>query len=123
MLRAYRRKNREIPIIVEGRNDLRCLKKLDFRGDIIVFNSGKSITAFADSISPHYNEVIILTDFDQRGKFLKDRLYQEMMGLGIRIDISLWNYINKHVPIKTVEELPAEFYREKYTEISKTVLR
>ncbi len=117
MVRMYRRKNREIPIIVEGRNDLNCLRELDFAGNIIVFNRGKSITAFVDSISPAYSRVIILTDFDYRGTFLKDRLHQELIGLGIESDISLWNYINKHVPIKTVEELPAEFQREKYSGI------
>ncbi|WP_048054026.1 toprim domain-containing protein [Thermoplasma volcanium] len=116
-MRRYRRKNSSIPIIVEGRNDLASLRKLSFYGEIIVFNRGISITSFSDEISNKYREVIILTDFDNKGSFLKDRFYGYLTGMGVYVDLYLWNFIRKHVPIRTVEELPAEFEREVEKEI------
>ena len=42
-LEKYRIKNQDVPIIVEGKNDLGCLRSLDFQGNIIILNSGNSL--------------------------------------------------------------------------------
>lgn len=102
----YREKNLTVPIIVEGKRDISSLRKLDFKGEIILLNTGKSLMGKAETISEEYREVIILTDFDRKGVFLKNRIVTYLMSLGIHADLSLWNYVAKNMPARTVEQLP-----------------
>ncbi len=105
-LEKYRIKNQDVPIIVEGRNDLGCLRSLDFQGSIIVLNSGNSLVHFSENVAETNDEVIILTDFDRKGVEIKKNLQMYISGLGCRVDTALWETLRKYVPIRTVEELP-----------------
>lgn len=105
-LEKYRVKNEQIPIIVEGKNDLGCLRTLDFQGDIILVNGGSSLVNFSENVAEVNDEVIILTDFDRKGVEIKKNIQRYMIGLGCRVDTALWDTIRKYVPIRTVEELP-----------------
>lgn len=105
-LEKYRVKNEQIPIIVEGKNDLGCLRTLDFQGDIILVNGGNSLVNFSENVAEVNDEVIILTDFDRKGVEIKKNIQRYMIGLGCRVDTALWDTIRKYVPIRTVEELP-----------------
>ena len=105
-LEKYRIKNQDVPIIVEGKNDLGCLRSLEFEGNIIILNSGNSLVNFSESIAESNDEVIILTDFDRKGKEIKENLQRYMMGLGCHVDTDLWDTLRRYMPIRTVEELP-----------------
>lgn len=105
-LEKYRVKNEDVPIIVEGKNDLGCLRDLEFQGDIIIINGGNSLQNFSENIAQANDEVIILTDFDRKGVEIKKNIQKYMYGLGCDIDTNLWDTIRKYVPIRTVEELP-----------------
>lgn len=105
-LEKYRLKNEQVPIIVEGRNDLGCLRTLKFQGDIIILNGGNSLVNFSENVAEDNEEVIILTDFDRKGIEIKKNIQRYMHGLGCHVDTTLWDTIRKYVPIKTVEELP-----------------
>lgn len=105
-LEKYRVKNEQIPIIVEGKNDLGCLRTLEFNGDIILVNGGSSLVNFSENVAEVNEEVIILTDFDRKGIEIKENIQRYMSGLGCRVDTTLWDIIRKYVPIRTVEELP-----------------
>ena len=105
-LEKYRIKNQDVPIIVEGKNDLGCLRSLDFLGNIIILNSGNSLVHFSENVAETNDEVIILTDFDRKGVEIKKNLQMYMSGLGCHVDTDLWDTLKKYVPISTVEELP-----------------
>lgn len=105
-LEAYRKKNQEVPIIVEGKNDLGCLRSLDFEGNIIILNSGNTLVNFSENVAETNDEVIILTDFDRKGVEIKKSLQRYMVGLGCHVDTDLWDTLRKYVPISTIEELP-----------------
>lgn len=105
-LEKYRVKNEQVPIIVEGKNDMGCLRTLDFQGDIILVNGGSSLVNFSENVAEANDEVIILTDFDRKGIEIKKNIQKYMVGLGCRVDTLLWDTIRKYVPIRTVEELP-----------------
>ncbi len=102
----YREKNLKVPILVEGKHDVSSLRRLEFSGEIISLNSGHSLLGKVEQISNSHNEVIILTDFDQKGVFLKRRLTNYLLSVGTSADIYLWNYISHYLPARTVEELP-----------------
>jgi len=97
---------------VEGRNDLRSLRRLKFGGEIIILNRGISLIEFSDTLARKYRRVILLTDFDAKGCDLEKRMNQYLTGIGVDIDLYLWNFLRKNVPVKTVEALPSEYERQ-----------
>ncbi len=102
----YREKNREVPILVEGKRDVSSLRRLDFQGELISLNSGHSLLGKVELMSDKYSEVIILTDFDQKGVFLKKRITSYFKSMGTEPDTYLWTFVLRYLPAKTVEELP-----------------
>ncbi len=56
----------DVPIIVEGANDIEALKRLEIKGRFHKVSSGKSLLNFIESFSGS-EKVIILTDFDRAG--------------------------------------------------------
>jgi 5S rRNA maturation endonuclease (ribonuclease M5) len=109
LFNRYILKNLTVPIIVEGRNDVRSLRSMNFTGTIIHINQGKTIVGIAEEISSKYREVIILTDFDRKGMELQSRLIMILNGYGTKVDSDLSKYISRSLQIKTIEEIPAAF--------------
>jgi 5S rRNA maturation endonuclease (ribonuclease M5) len=104
---AYIRKNEEIPIIVEGSRDLDALRRIGFKGNVIVFNAGLTIVAFADQIAKTHDRVVLLFDFDRKGTSLRKRLSSILDPIISEVDSALWVYIRENLPVRTVEELPS----------------
>ncbi len=107
MILKYQNKNLQNPIIVEGINDIKSLKKINFTGNIININRGKSLYNFSEYISNGYNTVILLTDFDKKGIFLKNKIESYLNSMDINVDLQLWNYIKNNCHINDVESMPA----------------
>ena len=107
IIEAYIEKNLEVPVIVEGTKDMEALRKIGFRGRVIVYNSGLSAVAFSEWVSRTEKRVILLMDFDRTGSILRRRLSSILSAVIQEVDIGLWVYIRRHLPVRTVEELPA----------------
>jgi 5S rRNA maturation endonuclease (ribonuclease M5) len=105
-LDELREKNKEIPIIVEGEKDKRALKSLGITGVIITINKGKTLTDFCDFLSSKYREIIILTDWDKRGKKICAVLIKNLSGR-VKCDIEPRKLLAKHAHIRKVEGLPS----------------
>lgn len=79
------------PIVVEGKKDIETLRTLAVEGTIIPAKSGKS---FLDVISEVENvrakEIILLLDFDRRGKELTRRLRRHLETARIVSNTSFW---------------------------------
>jgi len=98
-------------IVVEGRNDIEALKKLAIEGNIIsVKTAGKSfIDVLTEIEEQEVREVVLLLDFDRRGREWTGRLRQHLEEQKIKVDVNLWNQLRallRH-DIKDVESLPA----------------
>jgi len=98
-----------VPIIVEGKNDVHALQKLDVKGDFILAKtSGKS---FLDTLSEvekkGKKEVILLMDFDKRGKEWTKRLTQHLEKMKIKPNSFFWRELLSLVgrEVKDVEGL------------------
>jgi 5S rRNA maturation endonuclease (ribonuclease M5) len=90
--RLTRESAKGTPVIVEGRRDAETLRSLAMTGKIILAKtSGKS---FLDVISEVKNcgakEVILLMDFDRRGKEWTKRLKQHLEKMRIKPNTSFW---------------------------------
>jgi len=82
-------------IIVEGRNDTQTLHRLGITGDIILAKtSGKSFFDVLSEIERRERrEVILLFDFDRRGKEWTRRLASCLEGMKITPNLLFWRML------------------------------
>ena len=90
--RLARESAKGTPIIVEGRKDVNTLRDLTIKGDIIsAKTSGKSlldVLSEVEKLSKH--EVILLMDFDRRGKEWTKNLTQHFEKMRIKPNLFFW---------------------------------
>ena len=97
------------PIIVEGKKDIETLKTLAVKGKIISAKTGGK--SFLDVISEieksEAREVILLLDFDRRGKEWTKRLKQNLEKTKIKPNLTFWTKLSKLVgkDVKDIESL------------------
>jgi 5S rRNA maturation endonuclease (ribonuclease M5) len=84
------------PIVVEGKKDEKALKDLGVNGAIVtVKTGGKSfLEAIAEIESLGANEVILLLDFDRRGKEGTKRLQENLERANIKVNLRFWREIH-----------------------------
>ena len=80
------------PILVEGKKDVEALRSLGIEGPVLsVKTGGKS---FLDVVSEleksRTSRVILLLDFDRRGKQGTNRLRQNLEGAGVKVNLGVW---------------------------------
>jgi 5S rRNA maturation endonuclease (ribonuclease M5) len=80
-------------IIVEGKNDIKSLRALGIEGKIISAKTGgKSILDVVSEIEKcTAKEVVMLLDFDRRGKEWTKRLKQNLEKAKIKINLKFWS--------------------------------
>jgi 5S rRNA maturation endonuclease (ribonuclease M5) len=80
------------PIVVEGRNDTQALHKLGITGDMILAKtSGKSFLNVLSEIErKERGEVILLFDFDRRGKEWTRRMARSLERMKITPNLLFW---------------------------------
>jgi len=84
---------RGVPIIVEGPNDVRTLRRLGITGPVICAKSRRlGLADFLESIARHH-EVIVLTDFDREGRALAWRLRRDLSGMRVKANVEIWKQL------------------------------
>ena len=81
------------PIIVEGRKDVNTLRALAIEGDIIsAKTSGRSLLDVLGEVEKRSkHEVILLMDFDRRGKEWTKRFTEHFEKMRIKPNLFFWN--------------------------------
>ena len=81
------------PIIVEGRKDVNTLRELAIKGDIIsAKTSGRSLLDVLGEVEKRSkHEVILLMDFDRRGKEWTKRFTEYFEKMRIKPNLFFWN--------------------------------
>lgn len=81
-----------MPIIVEGLNDEKALREIGIKGKVISAKTFKSFIHMVSAIEElGQNEVILLLDFDRRGKEWTKRLMQSLERMRIKPNMLFWN--------------------------------
>lgn len=90
------------PIIVEGKKDIKTLRMLAVEGKIISAKTGgKSLLEVISEIEKtSTREVILLLDFDRRGRELTKKLKQHLEKIGIKLNLKFWSELSKLVGIE-----------------------
>jgi 5S rRNA maturation endonuclease (ribonuclease M5) len=80
------------PVVVEGKKDLETLRYLGVAGPILtVKTGGKSfVQALHDIEQTGAGQVVLLLDFDRRGKQGTSRLLKGLEGTGVKPDLTFW---------------------------------
>jgi 5S rRNA maturation endonuclease (ribonuclease M5) len=73
--------NKRIPIIVEGKRDIRALRKIGLVGDIIALHGGKGLYEFCDDIAERFHKIILLMDWDENGGILHKNVSEHLKGM------------------------------------------
>ena len=85
--------SRGIPVIVEGPNDVKALRKLGISGPIFCVKSRRlGLFDFLDSLTAH-SELIILTDFDREGRALAWRLRSDLSHMRVKANVEIWKQL------------------------------
>jgi 5S rRNA maturation endonuclease (ribonuclease M5) len=84
------------PVVVEGKKDEVALRTLGIAGPIIsVKTGGKSFTEAINEIEETKAlEVVLLLDFDRRGKEGTKRLKQNLERVKIKPNLTFWNHLS-----------------------------
>ncbi len=84
-----------IPIVVEGKNDIKALNNLGIFGNIILAKTyGKSFLEVLSEIEQTRSlEVVLLFDFDRRGREWTQRLASSLEGLRITPNLVFWKML------------------------------
>lgn len=98
--------NKKTPIVVEGEKDKKALHKLKIDGIIITINNGLSLIDFCDEIAKRYKEIILLTDWDRKGGFLRYKIQKNLEGR-VKCITKYREVFAKNTMTKTVEGIPS----------------
>ncbi len=107
--RLAQKSAKEIPIIVEGKNDVEALRALAIEGKIIEAKTGgKSMLDVISEVEEcGAQEVILLLDFDRRGREWTKSLKQYLENTQIKANVVFWKKLRGIVghEVKDVEGL------------------
>ncbi|MFW6383166.1 MAG: toprim domain-containing protein [Nanoarchaeota archaeon] len=92
--------NEEIALIVEGKKDINALRKIGVNNPIHPL-SKKPIYKIAEEFPQ--KKVIILTDFDKKGKELYAKLSRELQSWGIKVDYVFREWLQKNTKLSHIE--------------------
>jgi 5S rRNA maturation endonuclease (ribonuclease M5) len=107
--RLEKQSSKGTPLVVEGRNDIRCIHQLGITGKIITAKtSGKSFLDVVGEIErTGKREVILLLDFDRQGKMWANRLARCLERMKITPNLVFWRRLKGLVgrDVKDIEGL------------------
>ena len=103
--------SKETPIIVEGKNDVEALRTLGVEGKIVSAKTGgkSRLDVISEIEKTGAREVILLLDFDKRGREWTDVLKKQLEKAKIKTDLTFWNGLLRFAgrELKDIEGLAA----------------
>jgi len=107
VLEDLRSENQHSPILVEGKRDVEAMRALEVTGEVLMVNEGKTIIGLCEEIAAKHKEVILLLDWDRKGKELTERFKRNLTAMGVRVNDSfrarIFSLVAKET--KAVEDL------------------
>ncbi|ADB58174.1 toprim domain-containing protein [Archaeoglobus profundus] len=88
-------------VLVEGRRDVKALRELGVEGKILPISN----IPRAKLIELVEGDVIILTDWDEKGERLKREIFEKLLSNGVVADVSIRRKIFSAVNVTEVEDL------------------
>ena len=89
-------------IVVEGIKDKRSLHRL---GITFVRSLNKPLYQVVEEIAAREKKVIILTDFDKKGKELYGKLKKDLINHGVKVDMHFREFLQQKTRVSHIEGL------------------
>lgn len=107
VLDELREANASAPVLVEGLRDVASLRALGCTGEIVPLNQGRSLYEVCEDLARRAPLVLLLTDWDRKGGFLRAETTRAIEGSAARVDATFRDRIRLYVdePVKDVESL------------------
>lgn len=107
--RLAQKNSKGIPIIVEGRKDVEALRALGVEEEFIeAKTAGKSFMEVVSEVEKwKTHEIVLLLDFDRRGREWTKRLKQHLEGMHMKPNVFFWEELLNIVgrEVKDIEGL------------------
>lgn len=94
----------DLLMIVEGLKDKRALVRLGVE-EKKVRHLNKPLYAMVEEIAEKENQVVILTDLDEKGKQLYGRLKKDLAAHGVRVDTTFREFLQQRTKVSHIEGL------------------
>ncbi|MBM3291707.1 toprim domain-containing protein [Candidatus Bathyarchaeota archaeon] len=93
-------------ILVEGIKDVKAIRKLGFKGRIeVCLHQKTTLTDISTLVGGRGNKVVILTDFDQEGNNLNDRLSRLILSTGAIVNVGFRIFFGKALTSVGIREI------------------
>lgn len=86
VLAELREANESMPIVVEGQRDVTSLRLLGMPGDVLPLHTGAPLFTLAEDIGRRAREVVLLTDWDDKGQALFEGFGAMLVANGVRVE-------------------------------------
>ena len=115
ILEKIKKEDKSVPVIVEGRKDMKALRSLGIERKIIKIKKGKTIFRIVEGLRKDHDKVIILTDWDSTGGKLCYKIKKACESNDIRYDVEYRKQMIKFLKkeVKDVESIPTFIKRAK----------
>ncbi len=109
LLEELRAASLQAPVLVEGERDAAALRELGVEGRVLCLNRGQSIVRRCEELAQSHSSVILLTDWDWKGRQLHDKLRRGLEACGATADERIWVSLRQLCGgwCRTVEDLPS----------------
>lgn len=107
VLDELREANASAPVLVEGLRDIASLRALGCTGEIVPLNQGKTLYEVCEELARRAPLVVLLTDWDRKGGYLRAETTRAIEGSAGRVDATFRDRIRLYLdePVKDVESL------------------
>ncbi len=99
-------KNLDVPVLVEGKRDKEALIELGLAGEILILNTGHTLIEICEDLGHRYTEIIMMLDWDRKGKQLTENIERNLTLIGVKADKSFMVRIF-HLVSKETKEVEA----------------
>ena len=101
---------RGVPILVEGKKDVRSLRASGITGPVVMIHRGERLFPFCEKLAKEHGEVIVLTDADRQGGRIARAIKEAFILNGSKVDLRSRRELFQMIEGNDVESL-APFLR------------
>jgi 5S rRNA maturation endonuclease (ribonuclease M5) len=73
-------------VIVEGKKDIEALNYVGFKGNIKAYHHFRGTSNFVDHCTLNYRKIILLLDYDRKGKIITKKIISQLNGKDIDLN-------------------------------------
>ena len=86
LMEELQQENLTVPVLVEGKRDVEALRNIGLEGEILMVHEGHTIIEMCEALASRHKEVILMLDWDRKGRQLTERIRRILMTEDIKVN-------------------------------------